>query len=106
MKYDFVWDGEKNKANINEHNLSFELASKVFFDPNRFENYDLIHSEDVADDRYFSVGFIQSAPIYVTYVYVKESHTLTIIRIISARRAEEDEVEEYFKHQVRRPQLV
>lgn len=40
----FIWDEDKNSANIAKHGLSFEIASKVFDDPYYIEIYDSDHS--------------------------------------------------------------
>lgn len=40
MKLLFEWDEEKEKKNIRKHGISFEIAAKVFVDPDRIELYD------------------------------------------------------------------
>ncbi|MDR2543080.1 MAG: BrnT family toxin, partial [Treponema sp.] len=41
----FIWDENKNKANIKKHKVSFEEAQSVFFD----ENAKMIHDPDHSD---------------------------------------------------------
>lgn len=42
----FEWDEEKNRINRTKHGVSFEVAARVFADPNRLESYDQCHNED------------------------------------------------------------
>ena len=44
MKFD--WDVEKEQINIEKHGISFLTATRVFFDENRIEIYDFMHSKD------------------------------------------------------------
>lgn len=41
----FEWDDEKEQINIKKHGLNFEMAARVFDDPDRLELYDELHSE-------------------------------------------------------------
>ena len=85
----FEWDEEKNRKNINKHGISFELAAKVFLDENRIENYDVEHSD--YEDRYYAIGKVESM------IFVVFTERMNSIRLISARLAEEDEINEYYK---------
>ena len=85
----FEWDEEKNAKNIRKHGVSFEKAEKVFFDPRRFETFDIKHS--IFEERLMTVGF--SDLTLLTVVFTEKDN---FIRIISARKAEKDEEEEYF----------
>ncbi len=55
---EFEWDEEKNRKNIKKHGVSFELATKVFFDNDRIEGYDTSHSDD--EDRYYTIGKVET----------------------------------------------
>ena len=98
----FEYDEEKNRINIQKHGLSFETAARVFFDYDRLELYDEIHSTD--EDRYNTIGdlnagrmVIGSAPgsdaeiIFVVYTerqrHMTNGKEADVIRIISARMA-------------------
>jgi len=85
----FEWDEEKNVENIRKHKVSFERAKKVFFDPRRFETFDKKHS--FFEERLMTVGF--SGLKLLTVVFTERNDS---IRIISARKAEKDEEEDYF----------
>lgn len=86
----FTWDEEKNRTNKIKHHLSFELASKVFHDPNRVEIYDRNHSS--SEDRFITIGYIYDVPALVVFtIPVPDEY-----RIISARKALKAEVEKYY----------
>jgi len=89
MNIGFEWDEEKNAKNIRKHKINFELAKKVFFDPKRFEIIDKKHS--LNEERLKTVGFSGVALLSVIFTERDDS-----VRIISARKAEKDEEEEYF----------
>jgi uncharacterized protein len=89
VNIDFEWDEEKNVKNIRKHKINFELAKKVFFDPRRFETFDIKHS--IFEERLMTVGF--SGLKLLTVIFTERDN---FIRIISARKAEKDEKEEYF----------
>lgn len=50
----FEYDEEKNRINIQKHGISFRNAARVFFDFDRIEFYDDMHSDE--EDRYDTVG--------------------------------------------------
>ena len=75
----FEWNEEKNRLNIEKHNLSFETAVYVFEDPNYIEIYDFEHS--TYEDRYIAIGLVGEV-LFVVFTERKDR-----IRIISARLA-------------------
>ena len=86
----FEWDTEKNKANIKKHGVAFEMAAKVFLDEKRIERYDAEHSS-INESRYKTIGMVGKV---LTVIYTERK---TAIRIISARLAEKEEIDEYYK---------
>ncbi len=54
----FEYDPEKNRKNIEKHGISFRCAARVFFDYDRIELYDEVHSEE--KDRYDTIGDISA----------------------------------------------
>ena len=86
----FEWDTEKNKANIKKHGVAFEMAAKVFLDEKRIERYDAEHSS-INESRYKRIGMVGKV---LTVIYTERK---TAIRIISARLAEKEEIDEYYK---------
>ncbi len=89
----FEWDENKNKINITKHGISFRSALQVFFDENRVEVYDDIHSS-LEEDRYITVGMINEIYIIATVCYTVRGEDETI-RLISAREATRSEKEGY-----------
>ena len=86
----FEWDTEKNKANIKKHGVAFEMAAKVFLGEKRIERYDAEHSS-IDEARYKTIGMVGKV---LTVIYTERK---TAIRIISARLAEKEEIDEYYK---------
>lgn len=87
----FEWDSAKEKKNITKHGISFSVAAKVFGDPFRIELFDKSHSNN--EDRYITIGRIDSELIVLTVVYTERDDT---IRLISARRADGKERRLYY----------
>ena len=87
------WDEKKAKANVRKHGVSFEEARTVFYDENAIQFYDPDHSEDA--DRFILLGLSFTPQVLVVCHCFRESET--IVHIISARRADKDEEEEYWK---------
>ena len=88
----FEWDSSKNEINKSKHNISFERAETVFDDKNAVYLYDSIHSAD--EERFIVIGrdeFLME--ITVCHCYRGEDEE--IIRIISARKATQKEIEIY-----------
>ena len=87
----FEWDEEKNLYNKRVHKISFEAAAAVFDDDNRLDIYDGKHS--LFEDRYKTIGAINGYITIVTVIYTKRKQ---VTRIISARKANKKEREEYY----------
>lgn len=88
----FEWNENKNKQNIQKHNLSFEEAKDAFYDDYSLLVNDESHSE--SEDRFFQIGMIKSLKIVCVVFCVRREDT---IRIISARYATKREISEYEK---------
>lgn len=85
----FEWDDQKAIANLKNHGVSFGEATEVFYDPNALEDYDAAHSDD--EVRFFIIGLSSRRLLYVIYA----ERTGDMIRIISARRADQAEQQIY-----------
>ena len=85
----FQWDDEKAQANLEKHGVSFGEATEVFYDPNALEDYDSSHSDE--EDRFFIIGLSSRRLLYVIYA----ERTGDVVRIISARRADQAEQQSY-----------
>ena len=90
----FVWDEKKAKANVRKHGVSFEQARTAFYDEKAIQFYNPDHSEE--EDGFILLGLSFVPQVLVVCHCFRESET--IVRIISARRADKDEEEEYWKH--------
>jgi len=90
----FEWDNRKEKANIKEHGVSFEEARTVFYDENGIQFFDPDHSEN--QDRFILLGISFKLRILVVCHCFRESET--VVRIISARKADGDEENEYWRY--------
>jgi uncharacterized DUF497 family protein len=85
----FEWDDEKAISNLEKHGVSFGEATEVFYDPNALEDYDPGHSDK--ENRFFLIGLSSRRLLYVIYA----ERTGDVVRIISARRADKAERENY-----------
>jgi len=92
VRLKFEWDKKKNKSNANKHGVDFEEAQTVFFDEYAIQFYDPEHSED--EDRFILLGTsFKSKTLIVCHCFKEEE---TIIRIISARKADKSEQQAYW----------
>jgi uncharacterized DUF497 family protein len=87
----FSWDLAKAISNLRKHRVSFEEAQTVFYD----EEADLINDPDHSMDeaRFVMLGLSCKARLLIVcHCYRKDS---SVIRIISARRANAHEAQFY-----------
>lgn len=89
----FEWDDAKADSNLSKHDVSFEEASTVFYDPHALVVDDDEHSYD--EDRFVIVGLSAVARV-LTVCHCYRS-TNEVIRIISARRATKNEEAAYWR---------
>jgi uncharacterized protein len=93
-RHEFEWDDTKALANQLKHKVSFVLASSVIQDPLSLTIFDEDHSDQ--EDRWVTIGTANSGQILVV---VHTSHypqpNLIRTRIISARPADRDEINDY-----------
>ena len=85
---EFEWDEEKNARNVKKHNLAFEDAAEIIINPIKVVYKSRYSGND--DVRYVAVGKLKGK-------YYAVIHTLRngAVRIISARRARDEEKKEY-----------
>jgi len=84
---EFEWDAEKYATNLRKHDVKFEEAAEVFFDP--LSIYDNVSIEE--ERREYVLGFSYSAKIL--FVVFVERGVRT--RIVSARPATSQERNDY-----------
>jgi uncharacterized DUF497 family protein len=89
MDAEFEWDIEKAKSNLQKHEVSFEEAATVFFDPLSLTIPDPLHSGE--QNRFVTTGLSNRQRQLV----VVHSEADDRIRIISARFATSSERKKY-----------
>ena len=88
----FEWDRKKNQLNIFKHDVSFEEASTVFKDNYAITLFDEEHSED--ENRFIIIGISENL-LELTVCHCYRGENDSIVRIISARKANKREKEIY-----------
>ncbi len=82
----FEWDEVKNLSNQRKHGLSFEEAVAVFRDPLQLSIQDRI---DNGEERWQTFGMVDGVLlVMVAHTLREENEAKTVVRIISARRAD------------------
>jgi len=90
----FAWDEEKQAANIKKHKITFIEATTVFDDENALIRDDPDHSQN--EDRFIIIGFSENARLFIVCHCNRTDDS--IIRIITARKANRRERREYGGH--------
>jgi uncharacterized DUF497 family protein len=88
----FVWDPRKNLSNRRKHGVTFEEAQTAFQDENAKVYFDPDHSE--TEDRFILLGISFQLRVLIVCHCYREAESL--IRIISARKADRKEQEDYW----------
>jgi uncharacterized DUF497 family protein len=87
----FEWDERKSRSNLRKHGISFEEAQTTFLDDNARVLSDPDHSAD--EERFVLLGLsIAARVLVVCHCYRQRDE---VIRIVSARKADRDEVKQY-----------
>jgi uncharacterized protein len=89
MSLQFEWDDKKARANKRKHEITFEEASTIFGDPLSLTIPDPAHS--IGEDRFITFGNSVKGKLIVV-VHIEQND---IIRIISARKATNNEKKQY-----------
>jgi len=92
----FEWSDEKNKLNIKKHGVSFEEAKEVFLDPLHISKLD--YRFDYFEERWITLGATADETILVVANMFFDEDGNEIIRIISARKANQKERSFYEQH--------
>jgi uncharacterized protein len=85
---EFEWDTRKAARNFAKHGVPFEYAARVFFDLHRLDSED--ERRDYGEDRRLTLGRIEGRLFAVAYTRRGQ-----LIRLISARKANEREQRRY-----------
>ena len=89
---EFEWDERKSRENKRKHKVSFEEAQTVFLDENAIRFFDPDHSQD--EDRFLMLGMSFTLRVLVVCHCYREDDS--VIRIISARKADKREQSDYW----------
>lgn len=84
----FEWNQAKSDVCFRERGFDFAYAARVFFDPQRLIQEDARFS--YGEDRYQVTGRIEGRVYVIVYTPRRD-----VIRIISARKANQREVKQY-----------
>jgi uncharacterized protein len=87
----FEWDEKKNTANRRKHGVSFAEAKTAFLDEDARVIPDPEHSDE--EERFVLLGLSISVRVLVVCHCYREHGD--VIRIIAARKADRDEIEQY-----------
>ncbi len=90
------WDDKKNLSNIEKHHISFEEAAEVFDDPMHISKLD--HRFSYCEERWISLGTTKKQKILVVANMFFDENGEELIRIISARKANQKERIFYEQH--------
>ena len=88
MRYE--WDNAKAAANKRKHGVSFEDAVEALRDPGVMEELDA--RENYGEERILATGMADGQVLIVVYTERADS-----IRLISARRANKHEQQDYYR---------
>lgn len=91
----FEWDENKAKINYTKHRVTFEEAQTVFYDENALLLADEKHSDE--EDRFVLMGMSSMMNTLLVCFCERGSDNNEIIRIISSRKANKKETEQYWK---------
>jgi uncharacterized DUF497 family protein len=87
---EFEWDEAKAQVNLEKHGVSFFTAAAIFRNE-RLERID--DREDYGEERWIALGRVEMGVYRVVYTWREKS----LIRIISAQKANRNDEETYFQ---------
>ena len=91
----FEWDETKNRINQEKHGVSFDEAKEIFDDPLHISKLD--HRFNYFEERWITIGATKKEKLLVVANLFFTDDGEEIIRIISARRANNNERRAYEK---------
>ena len=96
LVYQFSWDSEKARSNFLKHRVTFKRAMSILHDPLALTIFDTDNSEK-QEERWITIGQADNGQ-YLVVVHTfqnTESVDEMVVRIISARKADRDEINDY-----------
>ncbi len=95
-RYEFDWDPAKALSNQKKHGVRFEDAMGIFTDKLALSLFDEEHSDN--EDRWITLGDDGKGQLLVAiHTYIELGDNRVAIRIISARRPTNREVQFYLE---------
>jgi len=94
----FEWNENKAKTNFIKHKVTFEEAQTVFYDENALLLADEKHSDE--EERFILMGISSMMNTLLVCFCERGSEENEIIRIISSRKANKKETEQYWKRRL------
>jgi uncharacterized DUF497 family protein len=92
--YQFTWDDTKARSNAAKHGVTFKQAMSVLRDPLALTIYDEEHSDQ--EERWITLGQTANGQyLVVVHTFQPTGPDEVTVRIISARKADKDEVNDY-----------
>lgn len=96
MRYE--WDDSKYRTNLRKHQVSFDMATLVFEDPNCLFLFDRV--DDHGEERFHAIGSAamemeEAIILMVVHCYRETIDGEEYIRIISARQAQKRDIRRY-----------
>lgn len=85
----FEWDYDKALRNRQRHGVAFKEAMEAFLDRNALDDFDEAHP--IEEARYNLIGMSSRRLLFIVYTERKDN----VIRIISARKAEQKHQKAY-----------
>lgn len=92
MRYE--WDGNKDRANLAKHGVSFETASLVFDDPVHLSIQD---RHERGEERWQTLGLVGGVVVLLVAHTYRDDSGEEVVRIVSARKATAHERQRYEK---------
>lgn len=87
----FEWDSAKDAINQIKHRVAFEVAERVWNDPDHLILFDRFEN---GEERWHAIGLVKGVVI-LTVVHAYPEQDDATIRIVSARRATKVERQRY-----------
>ena len=91
-KLKFEWDNNKDRVNTSKHGVTFDEAQTAFYDEYAIQFFDPEHSD--SEDRFLLLGTSFKLKMLVVCHCFRDEET--VVRIISARKADKDETKVYW----------
>jgi uncharacterized DUF497 family protein len=89
----FEWDKEKAEETWQKRGISFEDAKLAILDPNGITERD--YRYDYGEVRYRTIGMVANSLLMLLVAHTIEENGDEVVRIISARRANNQEERRY-----------